>query len=394
MKPNNSPSRVLLLSKDSTLVSNQSGFGDTLLRHIYYAERLEHHAPGSELCIITYSPRNTAKLLPICPSRNLKIFGTASAHRTFFLYDAFSLVRKATDDGWRPTVITTQEPYEDGQLGLWLAKRFRARFIPQLHFDLFSSEWCKEGFFNPFRRSIALHVLKRADTIRVVSREQKRKMIAYLGLAPESIHVIPVGVSFKSTAQGKEACKALIHSALPGHQIVLFAGRLCRPKNMYLWVEVARQILAEGPNIRFLIAGGGPLIKEIKDTVSRKGLKDAFVFLGDVAYDRLPVIYGAADLLLLTSDYEGFGRVIVEAGIAGLPVVSTACSGPEDIVLDGVTGSLCNIGAIDCLAARVLTLLNDGALRDQFGRAATERVQNLFDRKFLADSLVRMWVKS
>ncbi len=327
----------------------------------------------------------------INPVSNLKIYGTASAHRALFVIDALRASREVCVDGWAPTVITTQEPYEDGQLGLWLARRYRARFIPQLHFDLFSADWLKENRLNAVRRRIASSLLKKADAVRVVSQEQKRKLVENIGVPVKSIHVIPVGVSFSPTKEEKEFCKAAIHPSLSGNKVVLFVGRLYAPKNMHLWIDVAQQVLARAPDTRFLIAGDGPLRKEIQNRVQSKGLAAAFVFLGNVAYQKLPEVYGAADLFLLTSHYEGFGRVIVEANMARLPVVSTACIGPEDIIVDGKTGYLCQPGDRECLVSRILALLNDGSKRHQFAEAACQYVRKLFGRERLADSLVRMW---
>ncbi|MEO0854960.1 MAG: hypothetical protein AAFY15_15865, partial [Cyanobacteria bacterium J06648_11] len=54
------PERVLMLSKDPTLLSDRAGFGDTLARHIVYAKRLQAERPGSELRILTYSKKETA----------------------------------------------------------------------------------------------------------------------------------------------------------------------------------------------------------------------------------------------------------------------------------------------------------------------------------------------
>lgn len=386
----NFPARVLILSKDPTLLANRSGFGDTLQRHMYYAERLNHFAAGSEIRIVTFTTKKMAQQY-LMPTPNIKIFGTGSVHRALFMADAFRILRHVSADGWVPTVITTQEPYEDGQLGLWLAKRCGARFIPQLHFDLFSNEWLKESYLNPLRRHIASRVLKKANAVRVVSQEQKRKLVSKLGLLSESIYVVPVGVSFTPTNRDREYCKANIHPSLSGHQVVLFVGRLYPPKNLKLWVDVAQHVLARAPETRFLVAGDGPLMESTKGYVQEKGLLSAFIFLGSVPYQKLPEIYGAADMFLLTSHYEGFGRVIVEANLASVPVVATACAGPQDIILNGKTGYLCNPADKESLANSVLALLRDDEKRNRFADDARIHIEEMFSRERLADSLVRMW---
>lgn len=384
------PVHVLILSKDPSLLSNQSGFGDTLQRHIYYAERLGEYAPGSDLRIVTLSRKGSFQKA-LAPAVNLKIYGTSSVHRVFYVLDSLRVLKQVFADGWKPTVITTQGPYEDGQLGLWLAKRKKARFIPQLHFDLFSQEWLRESRINPLRSRIARYVLGCADAVRVVSGEQKRKLVENMGLAAASIYIIPVGVSFKPTSNPKDVCKARVHPTLPGHKVVLFVGRLYAPKNMHLWIDVAEQVLRQEPETRFVVAGSGPLHDELLMRVRKSGLDQFIIFLGNVPYDNLPEVYGAADLFLLTSHYEGFGRVIVEANMAGVPVVSTNCAGPADIVVDGKTGFLCEPGDKNGLANIVLALLRDESKLEQFGKQAKKQVEETFGRLALANSLVRMW---
>ena len=64
--------------------------------------------------------------------------------------------------------------------------------------------------------------------------------------------------------------------------------------------------------------------------------------LGAVAYSDLPTVYARANVLLLTSAYEGMGRVVVEAMLAGVPVVSTPTLGPSELIDDGATGRIVN----------------------------------------------------
>ena len=384
------PERVLIISKDSTLLGNRTGFGDTLQRHIFYAEQLQKHRPGSEVRILTYSLKGFDKQ-ETNPSPGLRIYGTSSSHRALFLVDAIGVLKHLFSDGWKPTVITTQEPWEDGQLGLWLAKRHNARFIPQTHFDILSKDWLWESFLNPLKWLIANYTLRRADKIRAVSQEQKQKLVQSLGLDAEDIHIIPVGVSFRPTTKTRHECQANLSSKLLGKKVVLFVGRLYAQKNPALWVDVVQQIYAKLPNTCFLIAGDGPLMEETQKRVQDKGLEDAFVFLGNVAYQNLPEVFGAADMLLLTSNYEGFGRVIVEAYMAGLPVVATACTGPEDIVLDGETGYLCAPGDQQGLVKASLGLLQNDHERVEFGGKGQNRMKSLFSREHLTNLLVKMW---
>lgn len=84
-------------------------------------------------------------------------------------------------------------------------------------------------------------------------------------------------------------------------------------------------------------------------------------------------VYGSLDVLVCASLKETFGRTIVEAMLAEKPVVSTRCGGPEEIVIDGVTGFLVPVKAPQELARAVLRILGDRDLAQQMGQAGKNR---------------------
>ena len=103
----------------------------------------------------------------------------------------------------------------------------------------------------------------------------------------------------------------------------------------------AAHIVSESlPDAEFAIIGGGNkcYLRELKDLVLRLGM-DEKVFFVDFM-EEIASVYHSLDVLVCASLKETFGRTIVEAMFAGKPVVSTRCGGPEDIVIDGVTGLL------------------------------------------------------
>ena len=391
MTTDEKPVRVLMLSKDPTLLSVENGSGDGLARHVDYAHLLAAKRPGSSIRIVTFSLKNATAPYT---EPTLQIFGTNSIYRAMFVPDVVKILPRVFSDGWRPTVITTQEPYEEGQLGFWLSRYFEARFVPQLHFDLTSEHWSEESRLNPIRRTIGIRTLRRSDAIRVVSEEQKLKLVQKIGIPAHRLRVVPVSVSFEPTKLDRDTCKANLSPRLIGRKVVLFVGRLVAQKNMALWIDVAKAVFARDPDTRFLIAGDGPQAAEIESRSRACGLDEAFVFLGCVPYKQLPEVYAAAELFLLTSHYEGFGRVLVEAQLAGLPVVATEVTGPGDIVTDGETGYLCPLGDERALSDAVLSLLADDEKRTRFGTKGMRDARIRFDRKRLAEALVDLWLSA
>ena len=363
---------VLVLGKDPQLLEA----GEPRERHLFYAQRLRARFPGSELRVLTYAPPGS----PEVNSENLRILGSASKHRATFFFDVRRRLPVLLADGWRPDVVTTQTPWEEGVIGARLARRLGARFIPQVHFELFSSEWRREHWLNPWRAGVARRTLPEAHRVRVVSRGIGERIAAECGIAQAKIAVVPVGVRFAAAPR-----------AGAGGKTVLFVGRLYEAKNLPLWVDAAARVARAEPAARFTIVGDGPGETDLRERVRAAGLTARFSFLGRKAHAELPPIYAAADVFLLSSNYEGFGRVVLEAMLAGLPVVSTRCSGPEDLVEDARTGYLVPRGDAAGLAVKVLDVLGHEEAARAMGEAGRRRAEALYGREALAERLIDLW---
>ena len=120
---------------------------------------------------------------------------------------------------------------------------------------------------------------------------------------------------------------------------------------------------------------------ELRACAEREGVADHVIWPG--FREDIAAVMGAFDVFALTSSFEGFGLVLIEAMAAGAPIVATCVSAIPEVVVDGETGLLAAPGAIDQVA-RAFTLLRDPALRRRLGRAGYERVRRRF-------TLEQMW---
>lgn len=384
--------RVLIIGKDASVFGSGEVSGDTRERHLLYARLLrERFGPGAAIRMIAYTPNNPGFRVETV-TEGLTLYPTRSLHRVTYLADLIRLLPTVLKN-WRPDLITVQTPWEEGTLGFLLSRLLGTRFLPQVHFDLFSDRWRAEHWLNPWRQWVATRLLRGADGVRVVAEGLKRDVMTRLQIAPERVHVVPVGVSFEplERAEGSEPHKGSLDAGLAGHPVILFVGRLVASKNPRLWLEVAARVLARRPDARFVMAGDGPLRAQIGQWAAEAGIAGSVHLLGEVSYRRLPAIYAAADLFLLTSDHEGFGRVFVEAGLAGLPVVTTQSAGARDLIEQGTTGFAVLRGDAGGLADAVCRLLDDPELRISMGAAGRERMERQFSRTALASRMVECW---
>jgi len=130
--------------------------------------------------------------------------------------------------------------------------------------------------------------------------------------------------------------------------------------------------------------------KELEVLVRRLGIKRYVEFLGN--REDIPQILAKTDILVLsTVTEEAFGRVILEAQAAGVPVIATSVGGVTDIIDDGKTGLLVPPKDVDAMAKAVIRLAHDHSLADQLIDQATIKLRKHFTIEHMASSTVRVY---
>lgn len=153
----------------------------------------------------------------------------------------------------------------------------------------------------------------------------------------------------------------------PRDLLVLQLGNLKPQKDPLTFARAAVRAGARLPRARFWLAGDGPLRAEAEALAAQGGLQSRFRVLG---WRRdVPDLLAAADLLVLTSRFEGLPLAVLRAMAAGLPVVATAVNGTPEAVRDGSTGFLVPPGDAEATAAAIVRLGRDPGLRRRMGRA-------------------------
>lgn len=128
-------------------------------------------------------------------------------------------------------------------------------------------------------------------------------------------------------------------------------------KDYFTFVNTAEIVCRQDDNVRFLIIGSGPMEAEIRRYVESKGLTQKVLFTGFL--NNLNEVLFALDVFLITSKEEGLGTAILDAHACRIPVVATRAGGIPEIVIDGETGTICDIGDARALSDAVLRRLKD-----------------------------------
>jgi glycosyltransferase involved in cell wall biosynthesis len=143
-------------------------------------------------------------------------------------------------------------------------------------------------------------------------------------------------------------------------------------KGFDLLIEAFAIIASQNEQLRLAIAGEGPDLQLLRDLAARLDLAQRVSFLGPIK--NLSAVMRKADVFVLSSRYEGFPNVLLEALASGVPVVSTDCpSGPREILGDGSLGLLVPCGSAKALAEAVMRVISDAELHRRLSAPGVAR---------------------
>jgi|SRR5579863_2308056 len=170
-------------------------------------------------------------------------------------------------------------------------------------------------------------------------------------------------------------------NAGPGGYI-LCVGRHSDPrKNVRMLVEAYDAAVALDARLPDLCIVGESPPDAVMAWISRSRIASRVRVLGWAQGEELAELYRRSMMLVVSSDEEGLGIVILEAMASGVPVVSTRCGGPETAVVDGVTGYLTPTGDANALRDAMLRVAGDSRLRNLLAEAGLTRARELFSLK-------------
>ena len=253
----------------------------------------------------------------------------------------------------KPEVITAQDM--EHSLFAWIFSRlFKVPWQMQIHTDIFSPYFWQESFKNKIRVVLAKFLLPRASCIRVMSERIKESITWRLGrqvAAELFVTVLPI---FLDTEKIKNTpIKTNLHKKYPGRFIILMASRITREKNIVMALEAMRGLTqndtrTNAEKVLLLIIGDGPEKEHLRRMAYSLKLDESVVF--ESATSDLASYYKTCDLFLLTSDYEGYGRTLIEAAAIKAKIISSDVGiVPEILELDCIF----KIGDKDGLAEKI-----------------------------------------
>jgi len=240
--------------------------------------------------------------------------------------------------------------------------------------------------FGNITARIITRLYPRADRIIAVSQGIKNDLIKNFGAREDTINVIHNPFDLDDIRRlGSERVDHpwFVPSGSEDKPLIVSAGRLTKQKGYPFLLRAFARVRTTVP-CRLVILGEGPDRASLERLASDLGIEADVSLPG---FQDNPYAYMArAAVFTLSSLYEGFGNVLVEAMALGTPVVSTACpSGPDEIIREGISGLLVPTGDEEALAAAILRVLSDEELRAVLSNGGRERAESFAINKIAAE---------
>lgn len=353
--------KILNLSLDSKILENNSSFQRRVLEYGELVDRYDVIVPGG---------RNKK----ISLSEKIDIFASGGRNKFCQFKNFYKLGRSFFQKNMYD-VVTAQDQYFLALIGLKLAKKFKAGFEMQVH-----------GFEKYYgaRKIIFKFLIKRADSVRVVSERLKIKLIDEFKIEEGKITVAPIFNQLRT-----QNCE-LREKKVDDKFVFLTAGRLVPVKNIKMQIRAIAVLQKKYPNIKLLIIGDGEERRSLE--AESEKLKVNVEFLG--WRDDVENIYKKADVFLLTSDSEGWGMVVIEAAGFGLPIIMTDVGCAGEAIKDHESGLIIPVGDAGALEEAMSKIIKDNKLRKDLSNGAIEAIKNLPSKAEIFGRYKESWTKA
>jgi glycosyltransferase involved in cell wall biosynthesis len=244
--------------------------------------------------------------------------------------------------------------------------RMKKQSVPVVH--TFHGHLLDDPEFSGFKSTVIIAIermlaKKSAKLVTVGEIVGQELLHHHIGSKEQYISIAPGVVALKITPRTEAMGNlGLVDNGQP---IIGWIARVTGVKNPMRALDVARAI----PNAQFVIAGGGDLLEDVKAAAPAN--------VSVIGWAKAEDVFGASEIILSTSENEGMPVALIEAQLAGKPVVATDVGSVSEVIANHETGLVTNKNP-NSIAAAVTTLILDTQKRSAMGTLAASRAQSLF----------------
>ena len=246
--------------------------------------------------------------------------------------------------------------------------------------------WIKDGLLVSLYGITDRFVLRNYSGVIAVSDEVKTRLLN-AGVRLEKIHLIRNGIDLRPFGG---ATPSHLAARDQGEVITMgWVGRLSSEKGPDIFVRAAARVLAEHSSTKFVMTGDGPDLAILTTLINELNIGGSVSMIG--RREDMPAVYASLDVMVSSSRQEGLPMAILEGMASGLPLVATSVGDVPVVVIDGRTGILVPSEDVELLAAAMVKLLNEPALRESLGIAARKLIEEEFSSNRMAADYLRVY---
>lgn len=260
----------------------------------------------------------------------------------------------------------------------------RLPFVAKTHdvYDIPSN--ALESFYLHLLNNLYCVILRRADSVLVVSDPLRSKIIETHKLKKDKVIVFPNGVNTNLFKPNKDFGSLQRAFKVNGKKVLLFIGGITVERGLSLLVEALPGIVTKNSNVAVLIVGYGPQKSELEKLALRLGVEKFVRFIPPVKYTEMPSYISLADVTIgpLVARLDTFGSVprkVLEYMACAKPLVSCHGGVAQNLIIDRYNGFLIQPGDVKELAYTILLVFNDHSLAKEIGSNARQYVENFYD---------------
>lgn len=275
--------------------------------------------------------------------------------------------------------------------GITLKKAFDVPLIATIH----ATEWGRwSGIHNDLQNYI--HSMEwllnyEAKGTIVCSYYMKNEVENIFGVPSNKVFVLPNGVESDKYNVDFDQWNFRRRYAYDHEKLVMSVGRMVPEKGFQVLCDSAVKVLQNYANVRFVIAGKGGMLDELRYRAKKLGVSDRVTFAGFVSDEDLIKLQIVSDVAVFPSLYEPFGITAIEGMAAGTPIVVSDTGGLGEIVDHGYTGIKTYSGNSDSLAWGILELLYNPDYARQIRQNAYNKVLNVYNWDHIATDTVNVY---
>jgi glycosyltransferase involved in cell wall biosynthesis len=223
------------------------------------------------------------------------------------------------------------------------------------------------------------------------SSYMKNEIKNLFGKPESNIFVVPNGINVNKFDNQERDWEFRRNYAADNEKIIFFAGRIVQEKGIQILLNAAPKILSNYPNVKFVIAGRGPVMEDLKNQTNNLGISHKVYFTGYLNDVQITKMYKAIDIATFPSLYEPFGIVALEGMLAGAATVVSDAGGLNEIVSHRIDGMKSYAGNSNSLADSILEVLFDENLCKQMAIKARQKVITEFNWDTISKSTMKVY---